>query len=229
MSKYSWIEDLVNEGQYEEAYVEYTKIIEENPKAYDAYFQRALVDCYFLRKHYETSEKDLKLVFFKNKKLAKRIPMFLTIICDTLKHYDDAIFFGELALKPEYYTPTENLSEVYFALSRSYYIRGSSIEDYTNALAAVEECLKINEEMHDELLLCKCDILLVLENFDEVLEIVNHLFFTSKITPVLYYFKARAVYGKANNDQDFIDALRTRNGNLNIILTLTDNLYTKNA
>lgn len=29
--------------------------------------------------------------------------------------------------------------------------------------------------------------------------------------------------------KDFIDSLRTRNGNLNIILTLTDNLYTKNA
>ena len=27
----------------------------------------------------------------------------------------------------------------------------------------------------------------------------------------------------------FIDDLRTRNGNLNIILTLTDNLYTKNS
>lgn len=29
--------------------------------------------------------------------------------------------------------------------------------------------------------------------------------------------------------KDFIDDLRTRNGNLNIILTLTDNLYTKNS
>ena len=29
--------------------------------------------------------------------------------------------------------------------------------------------------------------------------------------------------------KDFIDDLRTRNGNLNILLTLTDNLYTKNA
>ena len=29
--------------------------------------------------------------------------------------------------------------------------------------------------------------------------------------------------------KEFIDELRTRNGNLNIILTLTDNLYTKNA
>lgn len=207
MSKYSWIEELVNEGQYEEAYSEYTKIIEANPKAYDAYFGRALLDCYYLRKYYEISEKDLKLVFFKNKKLAKKIPLFLTIICDSLKHYDDAIFFGELALKPEYYTPEENLMEVYFALSRSYYIRGSSIEDYTNALAAVEECLKINEEMHDELLLCKCDILLVLENFDEVSKIVNHLFFTSKISPVLYYFKARALYGKAKESKDYEEAL----------------------
>jgi hypothetical protein len=29
--------------------------------------------------------------------------------------------------------------------------------------------------------------------------------------------------------KEFIDELRTRNGNLNIILTLTDNLYTKNS
>ena len=31
------------------------------------------------------------------------------------------------------------------------------------------------------------------------------------------------------NQKQFIDDLRTRNGNLNIILTLTDNLYTRNA
>lgn len=207
MSKYVWIEELVRNNQYEEAYTEYTKVIETNPKAYDAYFERALIDCYFLRKYYETSEKDLKMVFFKNRKLAKRIPMFLTIICDSLKHYDDAIFFGELALKPEYYTPEENLSEVYFALSRSYYIRGSSIEDYTNALNAVEECMQLNDEMRDDLLLCKCDILLVLEDFDKVLEIVNHLFFTSKILPVYYYFKARALYGRAQDDNDYREAL----------------------
>lgn len=30
-------------------------------------------------------------------------------------------------------------------------------------------------------------------------------------------------------EKEFIDELRTRNGNLNIILTLTDNLYTKNS
>lgn len=29
--------------------------------------------------------------------------------------------------------------------------------------------------------------------------------------------------------KEFIDDLRTRNGNLNILLTLTENLYTKNA
>lgn len=207
MSKYSWIEELVRNNQYEEAYTEYTKVIEANPKAYDAYFERALIDCYFLRKYYETSEKDLKMVFFNNRKLARKIPMFLTIICDSLKHYDDAIFFGELALKEEYYTPEENLSEVYFALSRSYYIRGSSIEDYTNALNAVEECMKLNDEMHDDLLLCKCDILLVLEDFDKVLEIVNHLFFTTKILPVFYYFKARALYGKAKEAKDYEEAL----------------------
>ena len=207
MSKYSWIEELVRNNEYDKAYEEYCKIIETNNKAYDAYFERALIDCYFLRKHYEVSEQDLKMVFFKNKKLAKRIPMFLTIICDTLKHYDDAIFFGELALKDEYYTPEENLTEVYFALSRSYYLRGSSIEDYTNALNAVDECMKLNDDMYDDLLLCKCDILLVLEDFDKVLEIVNHLFFTTKILPVFYYFKARALYGKAENEEHYKEAL----------------------
>ena len=33
----------------------------------------------------------------------------------------------------------------------------------------------------------------------------------------------------AELQKEFIDELRTRNGNLNIILTLTDNLYTKNS
>lgn len=34
MRKYSEIEVLVNKGSYEEAYNEYSKIIEVNPKAY---------------------------------------------------------------------------------------------------------------------------------------------------------------------------------------------------
>lgn len=207
MSKYSWIEALVNEGSYEEAYNEYSKVIEENPKAYDAYFERALIDCYFLRSYYEVSKEDLMLVFEKNKKLAKRIPMFLTIICDSLKDYDNAIYYGELALKDEYITPEENLLEVHFALSRSYYLRGASLEDYTSALREVDECTKLSDDLNEELLLCKCDILIVLERFDEVLEIINHLFFTSKIVPVLYYFKARALYGKAKEKTDFEEAL----------------------
>ncbi len=196
MSKYRDIKELVINGEYELAYAEYSKIIEKNPKAYDAYFERALVDCYFLRSHYETSRKDLLVVFNKNKKLAKRVPMFLTVICDSLKDHNNAIFFGELALKDDYITPSENLLEVHFALSRSYYLRGSDLQDYTNALKEVEMCMELSDELNDELLLCKCDILLVLERFDEVLEIVNKLFFVSEITPVFYYFKARALYGK---------------------------------
>lgn len=209
MSKYTWIKDLVSQGNYEEAYEEYTKVIEDNPKAYDAYFERALIDCYFLRLHYETSKEDLLLVFAKNKKLARRVPMFLAIICDSLKDYNNAIYFGELALKDEYITPEENLLEVHFALSRSYYLRGASLEDYLSALREVDECTKISDELNEELLLCKCDILIVLERFDEVLEIVNHLFFTSKIVPVLYYFKARGLYGKAKETKEFEEALES--------------------
>ncbi len=211
MRKYSEIEMLVNEGSYEEAYNEYSKIIEVNPKAYDAYFERALIDCYFLRSYYEVSKEDLILVFKKNKQLAKRIPMFLAIICDSLKDYDNAIYYGELALKDGYITPEENLLEVHFALSRSYYLRGSSLEDYINALKEVDECTKLSDDLNEELLLCKCDILIVLERFDEVLEIVNHLFFTSNIVPVLYYFKARALYGKAKKKADFEEALENFN------------------
>ena len=92
MTKYLWIKELVENGEYQEAYNEYTKIIEQNPKAYDAYFERALIDCYFLRLYYETSREDLLLVFKYNKRLAKRIPMFLTIICDTLKDYDEYLW-----------------------------------------------------------------------------------------------------------------------------------------
>ncbi|MBQ8293443.1 MAG: hypothetical protein IJX78_06580 [Bacilli bacterium] len=221
MTKYLWIKELVENGEYQDAYDEYSKIIEQNLKAYDAYFERALIDCYFLRAYYEVSREDLLLVFKNNKRLAKRIPMFLTIICDSLKDFDNAIYFGELALQDNYITPEENLLEVHFALSRSYYLRGSSIEDYTSALNEIDECTKISDELNDELLLCKCDILLVLERFDEVLEIVNHLFFTTTIIPVYYYFKARALYGLANEKQDFEKAL----DNFNYYLEYEPNDY----
>ena len=45
----------------------------------------------------------------------------------------------------------------------------------------------------------------------------------------IYELVYRLEVPKDFKQKDFIDQLRTRNGNLNIILTLTDNLYTKNA
>ena len=209
MSKYSKLKVLVQEGKYQVAYDEYSKIINESPKAYDAYFERALIDCYYLRENYPVSKEDLLLVFHHNKKLAKKVPMFLTIICDTLRDFDNAIYFGELALKDGYITPEENLLEVHFALSRSYYMRGSSIEDYTSALGHIDICTGINDDLSEELMLCKCDILLILEKYDDVLKIVDHLFFTSKVLPVFYYFKARALYGKASSKNDFKNALES--------------------
>mgnify|MGYP003418533588 CR=1 FL=1 len=151
MSKYSKLKVLVQEGKYQVAYDEYSKIINESPKAYDAYFERALIDCYYLRENYPVSKEDLLLVFHHNKKLAKKVPMFLTIICDTLRDFDNAIYFGELALKDGYITPEENLLEVHFALSRSYYMRGSSIEDYTSALGHIDICTGINDDLSEEL------------------------------------------------------------------------------
>ena len=209
MSKYSKLKVLVQEGKYQVAYDEYSKIINESPKAYDAYFERALIDCYYLRENYPVSKEDLLLVFHHNKKLAKKVPMFLTIICDTLRDFDNAIYFGELALKDGYITPEENLLEVHFALSRSYYMRGASIEDYTSALGHIDICTGINDDLSEELMLCKCDILLILEKYDDVLKIVDHLFFTSKVLPVFYYFKARALYGKASSKNDFKNALES--------------------
>lgn len=45
----------------------------------------------------------------------------------------------------------------------------------------------------------------------------------------IYELVYRLNVGKDFKQKDFIDALRTRNGNLNILLTLSENLYTKNA
>lgn len=45
----------------------------------------------------------------------------------------------------------------------------------------------------------------------------------------IYELVYRLEVPKDFKQKEFIDKLRTRNGNLNIILTLTDNLYTQNA
>ena len=50
---------------------------------------------------------------------------------------------------------------------------------------------------------------MILEKYDDVLKIVDHLFFTSKVLPVFYYFKARALYGKASSKNDFKNALES--------------------
>lgn len=45
----------------------------------------------------------------------------------------------------------------------------------------------------------------------------------------IYELVYRLSVPKGFNEKDFIDDLRVRNGNLNIILTLSDNVYTKNS
>ena len=80
MSKYSKLKVLVQEGKYQVAYDEYSKIINESPKAYGAYFERALIDCYYLRENYPVSKEDLLLVFHHNKKLFRTFYSFCTAL-----------------------------------------------------------------------------------------------------------------------------------------------------
>lgn len=71
------------------------------------------------------------------------------------------------------------------------------------------------------------------EAFNDIFEQFGVKAFLDKVKTAdfgtIYELVYRLNVGADFKQKDFIDALRTRNGNLNILLTLSENLYTKNA
>ena len=113
----------------------------------------------------------MKELINKKTKYAKISYSFLTLVYDELDMIDEVIKYGKLAIIND--TPFAN--EIYFALSRAYARRGNN-EDLEEALKMINECLK-DKELEEELdyLICKCDILISLEKFDEASQEIDHL------------------------------------------------------
>ena len=183
---------LVEEEKYKEAYEAFSNLIGDKALENDARYSRAMIDISRLKEHFENTINDLKELINKKTKYAKISYSFLTLVYDELDMIDEVIKYGKLAIIND--TPFAN--EIYFALSRAYARRGNN-EDLEEALKMINECLK-DKELEEELdyLICKCDILISLEKFDEASQEIDHLVSSFGHSGVVYYLKARLAMKK---------------------------------
>lgn len=183
---------LVEEEKYKEAYEAFSNLIGDKALENDARYSRAMIDISRLKEHFENTINDLKELINKKTKYAKISYSFLTLVYDELDMIDEVIKYGKLAIIND--TPFAN--EIYFALSRAYARRGND-EDLEEALKMINECLK-DKELEAELdyLICKCDILISLEKFDEASQEIDHLVSSFGHSGVVYYLKARLAMKK---------------------------------
>ena len=183
---------LVEEEKYKEAYEAFSNLINDKALENDARYSRAMIDISRLKEHFENTINDLKELINKKTKYAKISYSFLTLVYDELDMIDEVIKYGKLAIIND--TPFAN--EIYFALSRAYARRGND-EDLEEALKMINECLK-DKELEEELdyLICKCDILISLEKFDEASQEIDHLVSSFGHSGVVYYLKARLAMKK---------------------------------
>lgn len=183
---------LVEEEKYKEAYEAFSNLIGDKALENDARYSRAMIDISRLKEHFENTINDLKELINKKTKYAKISYSFLTLVYDELDMIDEVIKYGKLAIIND--TPFAN--EIYFALSRAYARRGND-EDLEEALKMINECLK-DKELEEELdyLICKCDILISLEKFDEASQEIDHLVSSFGHSGVVYYLKARLAMKK---------------------------------
>lgn len=202
MGKYFKGMSLIKDAKYKLAYQEFSHLIQSNNEDYQAYYYRGIVDFYYLKENLFQTKKDFERVIEKIPKYASELYAPLTILSNMANEVEQTIIYGEKALEnPKIKHLPSFIIEINFALSRAYYQRGSSTVDYIKALSYLEQCLVMSDDEKVELYLCKCEILLEMELFDEVLDILDTLVIKYEFRSTIFFIRGRALSEKLQEDE----------------------------
>ncbi len=178
---------LIEDDKTIEAYEALSGMIDDKNSGDDARYARTMIDIFKLKSNLETTIEDLKYFTEHKTKYHDIAYSFLTLVYDELEYTDEVIKYGKMAIK--YHSPFKN--EVYFALSRALAStnKTGNLED---ALILINTCLSRNEDDNIlDYLVCKGDILISLNKFEEVIEVIDKIVLDFGHSGVSYYLKAR--------------------------------------
>lgn len=182
---------LLYQAQYKLAYEEFSKLIQIDERDYQAYYYRGIIDFYYLKDHLDQTVTDFKKVI-DNTPETKELYAPLAILSDDI---DDTIYYGERALTDPLNKSQDILMELYYALSRAYFLRGTSTLDYLKALNYIENSLTYTDDGLN-IYLSKCEILLGMELYDEILPIIDMIITKYEFDPMIYFIKGRTLSKK---------------------------------
>ena len=183
---------LMQENNFDEAYIEFSKIYEVNPNNYEALYFRAIIDFGHLKQNTHQTIFDLKLLASKKTNYTKSALQLLTLLLDVNDDFDGVIYYGKKALDEISGDNEANFrTDLYFALARAYFHKYTQ-DDLINALKYINLCIDSCEEDFElDYLLIKVDILIGLKKFDDAklaIDDVQHHFGTNG---ALYYIKEK--------------------------------------
>lgn len=189
---------LLENEKLEEAYEAFTNILDERKIGVDARYSRAMLDISKLKKYTENTIEDLLYLIDKKTKYKDVSYSFLTFVYDDMQNVQNIIKYAKLALKHN--SPFS--AEINFALARAL-VRYSTTSHLNEALNAINESLKYeSSEEYMDFLICKVDILISLNRFEEAEESIDKLIREYSYGAVTYYLKARLALAKYFDTKD---------------------------
>lgn len=224
---------LMQENKFEEAYEMFTRLIEDNPKNYEAIYFRAIVDFGHLKKHFPTTLSDLDhLAGFKNPFQVASIQL-VTIMYDMDDEYDLVIEKGEKALellKKDNNSPIDLKIDIYYALARSHFHKYTN-SDLLEALIYIEHVFdELKEDVDLEYYLLKLDILVALKRYDDAKNLIAKAQANFGNAGDLYYAKEKVSYAIgldkiAKGDESYVLDLENALNYLDIFEKYSDNAF----
>lgn len=224
---------LMQENKFEEAYDAFSKLIEENPKNYEAIYFRSIVDFGHLKKHFPTTLSDFNyLSSFKNPYQIPSIQL-VTIMYDMDDEYDMVIEKGKVALElleKNNNSPVDLKIDIYYALARSYFHKYSN-SDLTKALIYIEHVFEeLKEDADLEYYLLKVDILIGLKKYDIAKSVIAKAQANFGNAGDLYYAKEKLSYAIgldkiSKGDESYVNDLEDALRYLDIFSNYSDNAF----
>lgn len=189
---------LAEENKIEEAYDEFSKLLDNHKFSADARYSRAMLDISKLKKHTNETIKDLEYLIVQQTKYSKISYSFLALIYDELDQIENTIKYARLAITNK--TPFVN--EINFALARAL-ARTTSIKNLEEALSLIDECLNQDEDSEQmSYQMCKCDVLISLARYDLANKEIDSLVSNFGHSGLTYYLKARLALKEYNTTQN---------------------------
>ncbi len=224
---------LMQENKFEEAYDAFSKLIEENPKNYEAIYFRSIVDFGHLKKYFPATLSDFNyLSSFKNPYQIPSIQL-VTIMYDMDDEYDMVIEKGKVALElleKNNNSPVDLKIDIYYALARAYFHKYSN-SDLAKALIYIEHVFEeLKEDADLEYYLLKVDILIGLKKYDIAKSVIAKAQANFGNAGDLYYAKEKLSYAIgldkiSKGDESYVNDLEDAIRYLDIFSNYTDNAF----